>query len=518
MKILDPLTSFAVSTCSHPVLINRGSSVVPFPCGQCPSCRRKYHFSLSNQIIYNSSIADNVSFYATFSFSPKKLPLIRFEVDFEDSTFRYHYYNYSLKRVDYFNIPLDHSILKHLQFYFKNVSSDIFYKCSKKSKFQLYQFDGKSYKIFPIGYIAYCSSFLFSLFLKTLRKKVSHSFQLHFKHVFTCEYGGQHFRPHYHALFHFKKCSITTQKEFAVIFRSFLDKYWKFGSVYWSGLVSSEHPAKYISEYLCDNSSLPSFLRSSFLRQKTIHSVYYCPNVDLRILSLFLQHPKTFAAELSSLCSDPLASRSYPSLFLSFHFRKSIAKFSKFPQFTHAFLSKIEDGTFSTLDNFLSYVSLHPSSYISSNLHFFNVNVDKFSPYVNYVPFISSLWSIYNATPDHLLLNLHISPEFRQELCRLVRIYSSLSYLYKLYVISSFPSLYNFLTVFFDSCSNYKYSVLLSQYHRIKELESNPLFDISSYFYSSPLSPVLSSRRTEVIQMGVKHKESSNLTFFSNES
>lgn len=519
--MLGDYDKFLLKTCSRPVTVMRGLQKIKVPCGCCPTCRSRINYHISSKIIYNTSCIPNRSYYASFSFAPKHLPYLHYSIDFESRSFSYHFYNNLKKQNEYYVIDLDNTILEHLEKYFETCSSDIFYKNKRTSRYDFYHFDNKRYKVFSSGHVAICDAYIFRMFLKALRKDLWSTFSQRFKIVYCCEYGGKQFRPHFHAIFTLQENAVTSNFTFADDFHSLLDKHWQFGGVYFSGLVNSTFAPKYISQYICDNSSLPVFLRNSTTRQKIRHSIHYCPSVNADFLQTFFRHPSYVLDELAQRASDTVSASVVPQLLYSSAFKFPIRKFLQYPQFIYSCIEKFKSLRFNSFDDFVTFVTLYPDSFIGSHMKLFGVDLVTLSDYTSVVPFCCSYHAIISKSiPDFIVSDAHrlygVSKYYKEHLSRLFRLYQSLWHIFKLYLlVSDSFSPFSFVNILFKSINDFDYSTLIRQYHDINLLSYFPQFNPNTYYYEDSLSTSDKICQKEILSNFVKHKEVSNLTFFA---
>lgn len=518
--------TFLLSRCSRPVKVFRDGCYSYFPCGCCSSCQRRTNNKLCSSVHYNCDRYD--TYYLSFSFDSKHVPLLKYHVvPFGDSyNVRFIYLN---DETFSFTLPLSDKLILDLYKYFSHVSSDIFYKTKKLSKGKTINFTipfknfSKKIFIYTTGYIAVTDFDLFQTFLKSLRKSLWVQHGVLIKYVCTTEYGGKHFRPHFHALFHVTNIPKgIANGTFDSVFNTLCNKFWKFGTVYNSGsLNQSEYASRYVTNYLTASSSLPLFLRPLKFRQKTRHSLNYQFCLDGYSLQTFLSCPSSAIDSLSfrlSPTSDTIDA--YKSLLRRSLVSQSFAKLQRLPQFTCHFLEKLSFGKMS-FSSFFYGLIFSSQSFYRSQLLLLGINPVYIFRLCSYLPISIDISTFYYRDNVYLydvycthLRDFSISYDkfilYCRQVSRLYRLYRLLIKFSDLCNISGYPPC-TFFKLYFDAFSVFQLNELSKFYADYNELLNT--FSTGVIYNMLPLSSSEQFRQRKLLLSFVKHKETSNLNF-----
>lgn len=262
---IDKLSLFAISRCLSPKRVNTPYGVRTVPCGKCRHCQHtsKYRYKtlIQNELEFSNAI------YFTLTYNPKSLPLVK---------------------LDYSPSPLRKQGV--FSDYYVTRNGKTIDKLSPK-KVENYEFNLKEFEKYslinssdiPQNHYAVYNTDDIQKFIKSLRKVVSKVFYETFRFYCLAEYGGKSMRPHYHFIIFGKNSHqyITYAKQL-----------WSYGFLYNSGTVNSSSfsLSSYLSQYLCSDSSIPSFLR--FLKPpKIYHSKNFGYSMLLPFIKDFYENP-----------------------------------------------------------------------------------------------------------------------------------------------------------------------------------------------------------------------------------
>ena len=292
MAKLSQLESLLINRCAYPKKVHTPYGLRTVPCGKCLYCKKSHGRSLS-ALIHNEFIDANTVQYFTLTYHEFFLPRIQL-IKSESEDYPY-------------TIPDDTFVYRHLPDYergtFKSSDekTDIYFpstydkstKSLKNAEFKLsselidqyYKQSSSDIKINNIG-ILYIPDI--QNFFKRLRKNLNCTTTEEIRYFVLCEYGGTHFRPHFHILL-FSKYFNAQDIQDAVY------KSWHFGNIDYAGTPSDATSAtNYVSNYVTASVSTPNLLEH-VSKTRTLHSKHFGLGVIKNNLALFLQNPSFLA-------------------------------------------------------------------------------------------------------------------------------------------------------------------------------------------------------------------------------
>lgn len=308
---LDDVTKLAISRCLTPVTVNTPYGIETVPCGKCRFCRSqrisRFETLIKNELVGNQSI------FFTLTYDRFHLPKVFLTYSDDDGTCEPYltaqphiYYkerictnNLERNRKDFKPI---YKIVTYRKKQYHNIHS-----INHEIYSQYEEFNSKDISHNEVGVILVRDV---QNFLKRLRKVIYKHFKEEFRFYALLEYGGQKFRPHYHILLFGKNASKYIR---------FVNDKWKKGDVHHSGNVNgTDVPAKYLSHYVSDTCSVPSFL-SQISPQKVLHSKYFGINFLRNFTQDIYKNPdllseKTLTIFTYTACNSKLSILPFQSL------------------------------------------------------------------------------------------------------------------------------------------------------------------------------------------------------------
>lgn len=136
------------------------------------------------------------------------------------------------------------------------------------------------------------------------------------------EYGTRSFRPHFHILFFFNDSS------FYKILSQLIPKIWKYGSV--NCKVSNGQSSSYVASYVASNVCIPSILKSSQIRPRSLHSIHFGYKLFETCKTQITQNVSNFSNEVCFQSNGKDKSISFTNSYINSIYPKQVG-FSRFP-------------------------------------------------------------------------------------------------------------------------------------------------------------------------------------------
>lgn len=288
MPTLSPLQSLLVNRCAFPKQVNTPYGVKTVPCGKCLYCRKSHGRTLNSLIHNEMQDATCVQFF-TLTYHEYYLPRIILNSTGEED------YPYS--------VPENATVIRHCPdiirgtFLSKDEKTEIYYPLSlthesiklKNKEYKISsklanEYNNSSSSDIQQNHIGILYTPDLQKFFKRLRKALHTTYNKDIRYFALAEYGGKHFRPHFHILIftkHFNATDIQT-----AVYQS-----WHFGNINYSGEPNNVNAAiSYVSSYVTATANTPILLEE-ISKTRTFHSKFFGLGIIKNNLEFFISHP-----------------------------------------------------------------------------------------------------------------------------------------------------------------------------------------------------------------------------------
>lgn len=288
MSTLSPLESLLINRCAFPKLVNTPYGQRTVPCGKCLYCR-KSHGRTMQQLIHNEMQDATCVQFFTLTYHQFFLPRIILNSTGEED------FPYSVpENASVFRFAPDYqrrtfiSQDKKTQIYYPKTQTTetktLTNKEYKISSHLSHEYNSNSSSDIEENNIGILYTPDLQNFFKRLRKALNTSFNKDIRYFALAEYGGNHFRPHFHIL-------IFTRHFNATEIQNAVYDSWHYGNIDYAGEPSNSTAASnYVSQYVTSTVTTPLLLEN-ISKTRTFHSKYFGLNIIRNNLQLFLTHP-----------------------------------------------------------------------------------------------------------------------------------------------------------------------------------------------------------------------------------
>lgn len=288
MATLSPLESLLINRCAFPKLVNTPYGQRTVPCGKCLYCR-KSHGRTMQQLIHNEMQDATCVQFFTLTYNEFYLPSIILNTT-GDEDFPY-------------SVPENACVTRYAPDYTRGTftsqdkKSQIYYpdvihqekKILKNKEYKIslhlsHEYNSKSSSDIEENHIGILFTPDLQNFFKRLRKALNTSFNKDIRYFALAEYGGKHFRPHFHIL-------IFTRHFTATEIQNATYESWHYGNIDYSGTpINTTAATSYVSTYVTATSSTPLLLEN-ISKTRTFHSKFFGLSIIRDNLQFFLTNP-----------------------------------------------------------------------------------------------------------------------------------------------------------------------------------------------------------------------------------
>lgn len=429
MAKLSELESLLINRCAYPKKINTPYGVRTVPCGKCLYCKKSHGRTLAS-LIHNEFLDSITVQYFTLTYHEFFLPRIQLIKSGNED------YPYTIPENSYiFRYSPDYergtfkSTDKKTDIYFPLVYEQSS-KCLKNAEFKLtselinsyYKQSSSDIKQDNIGIL-----FIPDIqnFFKRLRKNLHCTDTEQIRYFVLAEYGGTHFRPHFHILLFTKFYNAHDIQN--AVFDS-----WHYGNIDYAGEPSDSASAtNYVSNYVTASCSTPAILEQ-VSKTRTLHSKYFGLGFIKNNLALFLENPSLLAFknaklfEVNFYSSDntiPIhtkKSSSLPSEITLQSIKSQLSQEYSLPY--NSISSVISEETINIKVNnyILNYLFPRPFGYTRSNDYLTQLLLDSYDTFCKsngtYEHYVNALFNVYiNSSNEiyNLALGLYDNDYFK---------------------------------------------------------------------------------------------------------
>lgn len=392
MSTLSPLESLLINRCAFPKLVNTPYGLKTVPCGKCLYCRKSHGRTLS-ALIHNEMQDATCTQYFTLTYHEDFLPRIILHTT-GDEDFPYYIAENTLI---YRNKPnyeagtytsTDTKTKIYYPLIFEPELIRLQNETIKISKELAKAYNDNSSNDIKENQLGILYTRDLQNFFKRLRKTLSLYTKEKIRYFALAEYGGTHFRPHFHILIFTK--SINAQQIQDAVYES-----WHFGNINYSGTPhDATSAANYVSQYVTSTVSTPIILEQ-ISKTRTFHSKHFGLGIIKNNLEILLNNPFLLTIDKPSIYTTnfytsntnlPLLEEITPKIPSSFKLQHTIKKLYKKYNITNDTITfSISEKTlnFKVNNYVLNYIFPRPFGISRNNDYLTNLLLNSYDNFHN---------------------------------------------------------------------------------------------------------------------------------------